>query len=103
MERFQLNGFPAFSVKLSDETTVAYLDFCPHKGRPITANGFKVERDNIVCPFHFAKFDLKTGTLVEAPISKTPCMPPCRLVKVIFNGKNEPVGFDSEPRMPQMP
>ena len=103
MERFQLNGFPAFSVKLTDGTTVAYLDYCPHKGRPITAEGYRLENGTVVCPFHSAAFDLKTGTLVKAPVSKTPCPAQCSLIKVIFNEKNEPVGFDGEPKMPRLP
>ncbi len=103
MKKFQLNGFPAFSVELEDGTTAAYLDYCPHKGRPITANGFKVEHGTIVCPFHGATFDLKNGSLVKPPVSKTPCPPTCTLIKVIFNYKLEPIGFEGEPKMPKLP
>ncbi len=101
MKRFQLNGFPAFSVELKDGTTVAYLDYCPHKGRPITANGFKLDDDTIICPFHGAIFDLKDGSLARPPVSKAPCPPKCALIKVILNP--EPVGFESEPKMPKLP
>jgi Ferredoxin subunits of nitrite reductase and ring-hydroxylating dioxygenases len=103
MEKFQFNGYPAFSLKLSDGRIVAYLDYCPHKGRPITAEGFKLEKDAIVCPFHEAAFDLKTGSLLRAPYSKTPCPPQCSLIRLILDDKNEPVRFESEPRMPELP
>ncbi|MDG6935698.1 MAG: Rieske 2Fe-2S domain-containing protein [Nitrososphaerota archaeon] len=103
MEKFQLKGFPAFSVQLSDGTRVAYLDYCPHKGRPITAEGSRVENDTITCPFHNAVFDLRTGTIAKLPVSKTPCPPQCSLIRVVFNEKNEPVGFDGEPAMPKLP
>ena len=75
MRKFQFNGYPVFSLRLSDGRAVAYLDYCPHRGRPITAEVFRLEGDVIICPFHGAAFDLKTGGLMRAPDSKTPCPP----------------------------
>ncbi|MGC8569412.1 MAG: Rieske (2Fe-2S) protein [Nitrososphaeria archaeon] len=103
MRKFQFNGYPVFSLRLSDGRYVAYLDCCPHKGRPITADGFRLEEDVIICPFHWAAFDLKTGRLVSAPDSKTSCPPDCSLIKLVLDDKGEPLRFEGEPRMPRLP
>jgi nitrite reductase/ring-hydroxylating ferredoxin subunit len=31
-------GYPVFIVTLNDGNSVAYLDYCPHKGRPVTSS-----------------------------------------------------------------
>ncbi len=102
MKRFEFQGYPAFSVELNGKV-VAFLDYCPHKGRPLTAEGFRLEDGRITCPFHGASFDLETGKLVKEPVSKTPCSPECCLIRLILDENNQPVRFDSEPRMPKLP
>ncbi|MGC8557623.1 MAG: Rieske (2Fe-2S) protein [Nitrososphaeria archaeon] len=102
MKRLQYMGYPVFVITLSDGTEVAYLDYCPHKGRPITADGFKIEGDTIVCPFHGAAFDLRNGMLIRLPVSKTPCPESCSLTGVkLSNGS--PESFMGEPKMPRLP
>ena len=103
MKKFQFQGYPAFSVELSDGRVVAFLDYCPHKGRPITADGFSLEGDIIVCPFHRAAFDLKTGKLVREPVSKTPCPAECSLIRLLLDENSVPIAFDGEPKMPRLP
>jgi len=82
IERFLSNGGPAFKVKLDGEY-YSYLDYCPHKGRVITSEGFIIVDGKIRCPFHGAEFDLKSGKLTVPPISKTPCSPDCKLIATV--------------------
>jgi len=102
MKRIQYMGYPVFIVTLNDGNSVAYLDYCPHKGRPITADGFRIEDDSIVCPFHSAAFDLRNGRLIRHPVSKTPCRENCSLIGVRLSNGN-PAGFMGEPKMPRLP
>jgi nitrite reductase/ring-hydroxylating ferredoxin subunit len=60
----------------------------PHKQKPITDIGYKIEGDNIICPFHLVVFSLITGELIKPPESKTPCSPNCKLIRAkLINGE----------------
>ena len=42
-------------------------DVCGHKNAPLSRgklNGYEIE-----CPLHFARFDVRTGKLIDGPIS----------------------------------
>jgi nitrite reductase/ring-hydroxylating ferredoxin subunit len=50
-----------------DGTFYALRDVCGHKNAPLSRgrlDGFLIE-----CPLHFATFDLRTGQLVDGPVS----------------------------------
>lgn len=82
IERFLSTIGPAFRIKV-DGQTYSYLDYCPHKGRVITSEGFLIVDGRIRCPFHGAEFDIKSGELKVLPVSKTPCPPNCRLIPAV--------------------
>ena len=54
----------------SGETVKAYINVCPHQGRPLCLPSGKTlisEARFIVCPFHAASFDIETGACVGGP------------------------------------
>ncbi|ARM76606.1 Rieske (2Fe-2S) protein [Acidianus manzaensis] len=91
-----IGGYPLM-VYEKDGKRYVWLAGCPHKRRPITADGFRLDGDNIVCPFHKAVFSLITGELVSPPISKTPCNN-CRLIRAYID---DGVRFDGEAFVPR--
>lgn len=101
-KEFTFMGYPCFMVNFNGEVH-AYLNYCPHKGRPILHEGYQIQGDKIRCPFHGAVFSLRTGELVQPPVSKTPCPDPCRLIRISLNEDMEPIGADGELRMPRLP
>lgn len=46
----------------------ALEDYCPHAGATIAFG--MVENDCIVCPWHFAEFNLHTGAVLSGPATK---------------------------------
>lgn len=61
-----------------DGTFCAIEDNCPHQHMPI-ADGL-VENGTITCPFHGAKFDLRTGQLLAPPACENLTTYPTRVV-----------------------
>jgi nitrite reductase (NADH) small subunit len=53
------NGSPIALTRLSDDSVVAFENRCPHAGGPLALG--TVRGDQVVCPWHFFRFDLKTG------------------------------------------
>jgi nitrite reductase/ring-hydroxylating ferredoxin subunit len=49
----------------SDDQLVALDGFCPHAGAPL-AEGVRCG-DRVICPWHKASFDLRSGALIEPP------------------------------------
>jgi apoptosis-inducing factor 3 len=49
----------------SDDQLVALDGFCPHAGAPL-AEGARCG-DRVICPWHKASFDLRSGALIEPP------------------------------------
>lgn len=96
-----IQGYPIMIYE-KDNKKYMYLAGCPHKQRPITAEGFEVKDDTIVCPFHKAVFSLISGELIKPPESKTPCPSNCKLIKVIEISENN-VKFETEPFTPNLP
>ena len=45
----------------------ALRDVCGHKNAPLSRG--RLEGCLIECPLHFAKFDIRTGKLVDGPVS----------------------------------
>ncbi|XBQ17542.1 MAG: Rieske (2Fe-2S) protein [Oceanicaulis sp.] len=77
-------GAPADYEKLpililrSGETVRAYVNVCPHQGRPLCLPSGKtlVSEDKfVVCPFHGASFEIGTGACVGGPAGKAGLKP----------------------------
>jgi 3-phenylpropionate/trans-cinnamate dioxygenase ferredoxin subunit len=49
------------------EQIVAFKDSCPHAGSSFAAG--RLIGDRLICPFHGAKFDARSGACVNAPYS----------------------------------
>jgi nitrite reductase/ring-hydroxylating ferredoxin subunit len=50
-----------------DGAFYALRDVCGHKNAPLSRG--RLDGCLIECPLHFAKFDLRTGKLVDGPVS----------------------------------
>ncbi len=62
----------------SGETVRAYINVCPHQGRPLCLPSGKTlvsEGRFLVCPFHGASFDIETGACVGGPAGKAGLKP----------------------------
>jgi len=60
-------GDAEIAVARSNGTLYAFSDICGHRNAPLsrgTLSGHVVE-----CPLHFAQFDVRTGKLVDGPVS----------------------------------
>ncbi len=55
----------AVAVAVVDGELHAFDDTCPHAGCSL-ADG-ELDEQNVVCPCHFARFDVTTGAVVEGP------------------------------------
>ncbi|QKR00679.1 Rieske 2Fe-2S domain-containing protein [Metallosphaera tengchongensis] len=95
----EVDGYPVM-VYRKGGIEYMWLAGCPHKKRPILADGHKIFDDKIECPFHRAVFSLVTGEMVIPPDSKTPCSM-CRLIKVEL--KEGRATYYGEPFFPELP
>jgi 3-phenylpropionate/trans-cinnamate dioxygenase ferredoxin component len=50
-----------------DGTFHALRDVCGHRNAPLSRG--RLDGHIVECPLHFAQFDLRTGRLVEGPVS----------------------------------
>jgi nitrite reductase/ring-hydroxylating ferredoxin subunit len=50
-----------------DGVFYALRDVCGHKNAPLSRG--RLEGCVIECPLHFAKFDMRTGKLIDGPVS----------------------------------
>ena len=53
------NRSPVALTRLPDGSVVAFENRCPHVGGPLALGTMR--GDQVVCPWHFFRFDLKTG------------------------------------------
>jgi 3-phenylpropionate/trans-cinnamate dioxygenase ferredoxin subunit len=63
-------------IALVDGAFYALRDACGHRGAPLsrgTLEGYVIE-----CPLHFARFDVRTGTLLSGPASAD--IPTCEVL-----------------------
>jgi nitrite reductase (NADH) small subunit len=58
------NGSPVALTRLADDRVIAFENRCPHVGGPLALG--QVRGNEIVCPWHFFRFDLVTGEAVGA-------------------------------------
>ena len=69
---------PPVIVVRSGGTVKAYLNVCPHQGRPLCLPSGKTlvsEGRFLVCPFHGASFDIETGAAAGGPVGETGLKP----------------------------
>jgi metal-sulfur cluster biosynthetic enzyme/nitrite reductase/ring-hydroxylating ferredoxin subunit len=62
-----IDGVPALLIRTEDATYHAIEDNCTHATKPLA--GGEVTGNEIECPFHGAKFDIKTGEALCLPAS----------------------------------
>lgn len=62
--RVEVEGTPIALFKVGDEV-LAIGDTCPHQEGPLSEGA--VENGQVTCPWHGARFDLKTGLCVGPP------------------------------------
>jgi nitrite reductase (NADH) small subunit len=53
------DGSPIALTRLADDRVVAFENKCPHFGGPLALG--QLRGNEIVCPWHFFRFDLTTG------------------------------------------
>lgn len=51
-----------------DGTFYALSDLCGHQRAPLSRG--KLEGHVVECPLHFARFDVRTGTLLRGPVAE---------------------------------
>ena len=71
------DGAPLLLVR-TGETVRAYINVCPHAGRPLSLPSGKTlvsKGRYIICPFHGASFDVETGACMGGPAGKAGLKP----------------------------
>jgi nitrite reductase (NADH) small subunit len=58
-------------VRLGDEV-FALGDACPHMGGPLSEGKVSVRRGELICPWHYFRFDVRTGASITNPQMCTP-------------------------------
>jgi phenylpropionate dioxygenase-like ring-hydroxylating dioxygenase large terminal subunit len=61
-----VGGVPLVLLRRPDESVVAFLDACPHRGVPLSETG-RVLEDTLVCSVHFWRFSLPEGRQTHLP------------------------------------
>ena len=64
MKSYDIDGHKILLRRLGDQY-FAGIAFCPHLGAPLDEGA--MSRERIVCPWHHAAFDVKSGELLEPP------------------------------------
>jgi 3-phenylpropionate/trans-cinnamate dioxygenase ferredoxin subunit len=64
----EVDGYPLVVVRCGDEL-FAVEDRCTHDGASLSQDGAgaEIEACQIICPRHFARFDLRTGEALTPP------------------------------------
>jgi len=52
-----------------DGSFYAFADECTHDGGPLSEGD--LEGEIVTCPWHFSRFNVKTGEIVESPAEET--------------------------------
>jgi nitrite reductase/ring-hydroxylating ferredoxin subunit len=65
-------GVPILLVRRA-ESIFALADTCSHFGGPLSEG--KLDGDSIVCPYHFSRFALQDGRVLDGPaVHPQPCL-----------------------------
>ena len=61
----------------SGETVRAYVNVCPHAGRPLCLPSGRtlVKEGQVICPFHGASFEIDSGACTGGPAGKAGLKP----------------------------
>lgn len=82
----EIDGTRIAVFKLSDGY-YAIEDVCTHDGGQLT--GGCVEKDEIICPRHGARFSIKTGGALSAPAYESTYIFPLRIENGVVQVKDE--------------
>lgn len=64
MVSLEVDGHPILLARV-DGTVYAVSDECTHDGAPLSEGD--LEETTVVCPWHFSRFCLRTGSVLESP------------------------------------
>ena len=64
MKKYEVDDVE-ITIANSEGSYFAFSDRCPHMNAPLHMG--KIEGSELVCPFHKARFDLKTGNKLSDP------------------------------------
>lgn len=64
VRKFEVNNVEVAIARV-DGQYIAFDDRCPHMNAPLSQG--KVKNDEVECPFHHARFNLKTGQKTSDP------------------------------------
>lgn len=64
--KFEIDDRLALALFLVDNKVYAFDNKCPHMGMPL-CEGRIENNENLVCRYHFWKFNIKTGNATFAP------------------------------------
>jgi len=64
MRTFTVEGESVLLARIG-ETVYALLDECSHDGAPLSEG--ELDEEAVVCPWHFSRFCLRTGAVLESP------------------------------------
>nr|VFK45631.1 MAG: 3-phenylpropionate/trans-cinnamate dioxygenase ferredoxin subunit [Candidatus Kentron sp. SD]VFK49769.1 MAG: 3-phenylpropionate/trans-cinnamate dioxygenase ferredoxin subunit [Candidatus Kentron sp. SD]VFK81014.1 MAG: 3-phenylpropionate/trans-cinnamate dioxygenase ferredoxin subunit [Candidatus Kentron sp. SD] len=73
-----VDGTEIAVFNLNDEF-YAVEDACPHDYKPLSGGG--IDGDQLICPWHGARFDIKTGDALSAPAHEALVTFPTRVEK----------------------
>jgi len=64
MKRVEAHG-TQITVANAGGTFLAFADECTHDGGPLCEG--ELDGETVVCPWHFSRFNIRTGEVVESP------------------------------------
>lgn len=65
-------GGERVAVANVDGEFYAFADECTHDGGPLSEGD--LEGEVVTCPWHFSKFSVKTGEILESPAEEAACV-----------------------------
>lgn len=65
-------GGERVAVANVDGRFYAFADECTHDGGPLSEG--ELEGEVVTCPWHFSKFNVRTGEIVESPADEVACV-----------------------------
>ena len=64
MKRVEAHG-AQITVANANGTFFAFDDSCTHDGGPLCEG--ELDGDSVICPWHFSRFNIRTGEVIESP------------------------------------
>jgi nitrite reductase/ring-hydroxylating ferredoxin subunit/uncharacterized membrane protein len=73
LTRAMYQGTPILLVRRGDRLFFAMAETCSHFSGPLSEG--KLEEDTVVCPYHFSRFALEDGRVLDGPaVHPQPCL-----------------------------